>query len=65
MEIVEACALAAAVNYPKIPQRILGIPDTKRIVCGMAIGYPDWQFPANEKEGSREPVASFSRWCGF
>ncbi|MFC1965516.1 nitroreductase [Chloroflexota bacterium] len=59
------CALAAAVNYPRILQRISGIPDTKKIVCGMAIGYPDWQFPANKKESPREPVATFSRWCGF
>ncbi len=62
---LSTCPLAAAVNYPKILQRILGIPDTKKIVCGMAIGYPDWQFPANKKESPREPGASFSRWCGF
>lgn len=59
------CALAAVVTYPAILREILGIPDGKKIVCGMALGYPDWNHPANKLVSVREPVASFTRWCGF
>ncbi len=60
-----SCPLAGVVGYPKVLREILGIPDKKRIVYGMAIGYPDWQHPANKLESPREPVAGFTRWCGF
>ena len=59
------CPLAAAVRYPKILRRLLSIPDDKMIVCGMAIGYPDWQHPANKLQSSREPVEVFTQWHGF
>ncbi len=59
------CSLAVAGTYPQVLRKILGIPDNKKIVYGMAIGYPDWQHPANKLESPREPVASFAQWCGF
>lgn len=60
-----SCPLAAVVRYPQVLRRILDIPDKKKIVCGLAIGYPDWQHPANKLASPREPVTSFTRWCGF
>ncbi len=59
------CLLAAVVRYPKVLRKILGIPDEKMIVCGMAIGYPDWQHPANKLQSPREPVEVFTQWHGF
>jgi len=59
------CPLATVVGYPYVLRRILGIPDKKRIICGMAIGYPNWQSPANKLESPREPVVTFTRWHGF
>ncbi len=59
------CSLAAAAPYPAILRQILGIPEEKKIVYGMAIGYPDWQYPANKLQSPREPVSSFARWYGF
>lgn len=58
------CSLAAVVAYPQVLRRVLGIPDSKKIVYGMAIGYPDWQHPANILRSPREPVAGFTQWCG-
>jgi nitroreductase len=60
-----SCSLAAVAGYPQVLRRILGIPDNKKIVCGMAIGYPDWQHPATKLESPREPVSSFTQWHGF
>ncbi|MBM2825718.1 MAG: nitroreductase family protein, partial [Dehalococcoidales bacterium] len=59
------CATATVVHYPNVLRQILGIPERQKIICGMAMGYPDWQHPANKIESQRETVASFTRWCGF
>ena len=59
------CSLAAVAGYPQVLRRILGIPDSKKIIYGMAIGYPDWQQPVTKLESMREPVASFTQWCGL
>ena len=59
------CSLAAAVAHPQVLREILDIPEKKKIIYGMAIGYPDWQHPVNKVETQREPTANFARWCGF
>lgn len=42
--------------YPASLREIGEIPDNKRIVMGIAIGYPDWTFPANNIETTRVSV---------
>lgn len=59
------CPLAQGIFYPAVLRGLLNIPEDKTIVCTMAIGYPDWQHPVNKLESPREPVESFTRWCGF
>lgn len=59
------CPLAQGIFYPAVLRGILDIPDSKKVICGMAIGYPDWQHPVNKLESLREPVASFTRWYGL
>ncbi|MDO8687107.1 MAG: nitroreductase, partial [Dehalococcoidales bacterium] len=59
------CTMAAVARYPLVLRRILGIPDNKKIVLGIAIGYPDWQHPANKLVSSREAMASFTKWHGL
>ncbi len=54
-----------AVNYPAVLREILGIPDSKIIVLGIAIGYPDWDDPANQFSSEREPLDKVTRWYGF
>ena len=36
--------------------RIYNIPENKQIVIAIAIGYPNWDFPANRLETPRESV---------
>lgn len=50
--------------YPDLIRQITGIPESQKIVAGMAIGYPDWDFPANELQSAREPLSSVAIWCG-
>ncbi|MBN2098876.1 MAG: nitroreductase [Dehalococcoidia bacterium] len=56
---------AQAVHYPNVLRRMLGLPDSKLVLVGIAIGYPDWEDPINEFRSDREPVDSLVKWYGF
>jgi len=51
--------------YPDVLRRFAGIPESKKIMISIAMGYPDWQFPANKVETAREPLDAITTWCGF
>jgi len=59
------CVEMAVVFYPEMLRRMLNIPESKLILCGLAIGYPDESTPANRFQTLREPVESFATWHGF
>jgi len=58
------CIENAVVLHPEVIRQIVGIPQSKRIVIGIAIGYPDWDFPANKVQVSHEPLANTTSWHG-
>jgi nitroreductase len=58
-------AEAQAVQYPDILRKVLGIPDSKLFVIGIAIGYPDEKDPINSFRSEREPLDRVSKWYGF
>lgn len=58
------CIQAALVYYPKVVKQIAGIPEPKKLVVGIAIGYPDWDFPPNKLQSTREPLANIATWRG-
>jgi nitroreductase len=58
------CIQAALVYYPKVVKQIAGIPESKKLATGIAIGYPDWDFPANKLQSTREPLANIVAWRG-
>jgi nitroreductase len=59
------CIQGQGVLYPKIVAEHAGIPRSKRIIMSIAIGYPDWDFPANAIVTPREPLDSITTWRGF
>jgi len=59
------CIEDQGVMFPEVLRQHGGIPDTKQIVMAIAIGYPNWDFPANRIETAREPVDAITTWCGF
>ena len=59
------CIEDQGVLYPEVVREIAGIPDNKRIIMSIAIGYPDWDFPANRVETEREAVENITTWVGF
>lgn len=56
------CPQAAFAEYPQTLRRILGIPDTQVVVCGMALGYPDLDHPINRYRTERAPAAAFTQF---
>jgi nitroreductase len=59
------CIEDQGVMYPDVIRGNLGIPEGKRIIMAIAIGYPDDTFPANKLQSRRDPVDSFTTWLGF
>lgn len=59
------CIQDQGVMYPEILRKFCNIPDTKQIIIAIAIGYPDWNFPANQLEIPRESVDKITTWYGF
>jgi len=59
------CIEDQGIMYPDVVRRFVGIPDSKRIIIGIAVGYPDWDFPANKVESMRDPISSIATWYGF
>jgi nitroreductase len=58
-------AQAQSVIYPDIIRNVVDIPESKLIALGIAIGYPDWENPVNQRYTQRESLDSITRWYGF
>jgi len=59
------CIDQQALCYPELIREITGIPEAARLTAAVAIGYPDWSFPANRLDSTREPVEAVTSWHGF
>jgi nitroreductase len=59
------CIARQGVFYPEALRKVAGIPESKRIVIAISIGYPDWDFPANKVETDRERAADITTWVGY
>lgn len=57
------CIQYQGTMYPAMLRKFAGIPESKRIVVTIAIGYPDWEFPANRVQSKREPYENITTWC--
>jgi len=56
------CILAATVMYPEITHECFSIPDSKTLIMGAAIGWPDPEAPVNCFERRRGGVEEFVSW---
>lgn len=59
------CILGDAAAYPEEVRRIANIPESKQVVIGIAIGYPDCDHPLNSLRTDREPVEKLVTWRGM
>ncbi len=57
-----ACIEDQGVLYPEVVREHTGIPQTKRLMIAIALGYPDPDFPANYVRSEREPAENLTTW---
>ncbi|MFZ5644884.1 MAG: nitroreductase [Bacillota bacterium] len=59
------CIEAQGVMFPEVIRKYTGIPESKKIIMSIALGYPDENFPTNKLESARVPVENITAWHGF
>jgi nitroreductase len=59
------CIQGQGLMYPDVIRKFTGIPESKRLSINLAIGYPDWDFPANKVQSERESIEITTTWCGI
>ncbi len=59
------CIADAGISYLETIRKYIPIPESQRIVISIALGYPDWDFPANKTQTTREPIDNVVNWYGF
>ena len=57
-----SCLQASISNYPDAVREFLGIPETKLLVLGISMGYPDWEAPINTYKSTRISTNEFVHW---
>jgi len=62
---LDTCAQGAWNNYWSVTRRVLNVPDSEYIICGISLGYADHSAPVNRLVSEREPVESFATFHGF
>jgi nitroreductase len=62
---LHTCIENQGITYADVLRNYAGIPDSKRLIAAIAVGYPDWDFPANKVESQREPIDNIITWCGI
>ena len=56
------CVQVSIAGYPDVVREQLDISEDMRVLCGLAIGYPDPAFPGNALRVPRNPVAQNVRF---
>ncbi|MGV0744407.1 nitroreductase [Mycolicibacterium sp. XJ870] len=54
---LDSCVQVSIVGYPDVVRSQLDIGEDTRILCGLAVGYADPEFPANSIRTPRNPVS--------
>ncbi|MEY3182885.1 MAG: hypothetical protein RLZ35_870 [Pseudomonadota bacterium] len=62
---LETCSQASLAEYPDIIRQFLDISADWSVVCGMALGYADWDHPINQYRTTREAEQTFLSLKGF
>lgn len=62
---LHTCPQGSLTDYSPTIKRILGIPEEKRLILGISIGYPDWEAKINKYISSRVSLEQITKWIGF
>jgi len=61
---IGTCIMAMAIRNPGLLRKILSVPADRKIVIGVAMGYPDENFPLNNFERKRADISEYVKWVG-
>ncbi len=56
------CPIGLITAYEEEIKELLNIPENKRVVIGIALGYPDEQSPINRFKSPREELTKMVKW---
>ncbi len=59
------CIMSMVTYWPEVYREKIGIPDSKLIAFGIALGYPDTEAKINNFHRIREPLDKFVTWYGI
>jgi nitroreductase len=59
------CIMGRLVDWPNMLREMLGLPQSKVFICGIAVGYPDLESRANNVPRIRIPLEEWVHWHGF
>jgi nitroreductase len=59
------CINGQGILYSDVVRKFVDIPVNRLIFLCIAIGYPDWDFPANQINTERESLDNNTSWHGF
>lgn len=57
-----SCLQASTAYYPDAVRDFLKIPKTKKLLIGIALGYPDYDKPLNAYRSKKKELAEFVSW---
>ena len=59
---IASCLQAMMVPYPDAIKKFLGIPETKKLILGISLGYPDTESPEHGYKSERRDLDEFVKW---
>lgn len=59
---LESCLQASVTNYTEAIKKFLGVPETKKLIIGISIGYPDTEAKLNTYRSIKQSPEEFVRW---
>ena len=60
-----ACIHDQGIMYPDVVKRYNGIPESKRLIVAISLGYPDEGNIVNTINSTRESIDGLTSWIGF
>jgi hypothetical protein len=59
---VDSIAQAALASYPQFLRKFLGLPDDRKVVCGVSFGYADAGHPIHSYRTERAALSEIVRF---
>jgi len=56
------CPIGLIAEYGDEIKDLLNIAENKKVIIGIALGYPDWESPVSQFKSSRDDVGKLVKW---